>query len=192
MAAQIKLLLEIPEKIWSSMEASQYLHATQLYLLCCHLHNLLRLDCSGSRYSPVLSRFPILIRQVAAASHFRYVDPAKRSALGTAILHHYRFMERVFYPDRPRSFFPRCKKSPVALFPHLPRSTILHESKMLLKCHAVSDQAVAEALCSIMLLEESSPRQALADFLLARKAAIQKLLDQSQRGGFGFFPKYSP
>ncbi|ELK37057.1 PREDICTED: conserved oligomeric Golgi complex subunit 1 isoform X1 [Myotis davidii] len=132
MAAQIKLLLEIPEKIWSSMEASQYLHAAQLYLLCCHLHSLLQLDSSGSRYSPVLSRFPILIRQVAAASHFR--------------------------------------------------STILHESKMLLKCQAASDQAVAEALCSIMLLEESSPRQALADFLLARKAAIQKLLNQPHHG----------
>lgn len=132
MAAQIKLLLEIPEKIWSAMEASQYLHATQLYLLCCHLHSLLQLDSSGSRYSPVLSRFPILIRQVAAASHFR--------------------------------------------------STILHESKMLLKCQAVSDQAVAEALCSIMLLEESSPRQALTDFLLARKAAIQKLLNQPHHG----------
>ncbi|KAM8776229.1 conserved oligomeric Golgi complex subunit 1 [Rhynchonycteris naso] len=132
MAAQIKLLLEIPEKIWSAMEASQYLHATQLYLLCCHLHSLLQLDSSGSRYSPLLSRFPILIRQVAAASHFR--------------------------------------------------STILHESKMLLKCQAVSDQAVAEALCSIMLLEESSPRQALTDFLLARKAAIQKLLNQPHHG----------
>uniref|UniRef100_A0A452TQD9 Conserved oligomeric Golgi complex subunit 1 n=1 Tax=Ursus maritimus TaxID=29073 RepID=A0A452TQD9_URSMA len=132
MAAQIKLLLEIPERIWSSMEASQYLHATQLYLLCCHLHNLLQLDSSSSRYSPVLSRFPILIRQVAAASHFR--------------------------------------------------STILHESKMLLKCQAVSDQAVAEALCSVMLLEESSPRQALTDFLLARKAAIQKLLNQPHHG----------
>ncbi|XP_054429090.1 conserved oligomeric Golgi complex subunit 1 isoform X2 [Pteronotus mesoamericanus] len=132
MAAQIKLLLEIPEKIWSAMEASQYLHATQLYLLCCHLHSLLQLDSSGSRYSPILSRFPILIRQVAAASHFR--------------------------------------------------STILHESKMLLKCQAVSDQAVAEALCSIMLLEESSPRQALTDFLLARKAAIQKLLNQPHHG----------
>uniref|UniRef100_A0A7N5P0F5 Conserved oligomeric Golgi complex subunit 1 n=1 Tax=Ailuropoda melanoleuca TaxID=9646 RepID=A0A7N5P0F5_AILME len=132
MAAQIKLLLEIPEKIWSSMEASQYLHATQLYLLCCHLHNLLQLDSSSSRYSPVLSRFPILIRQVAAASHFR--------------------------------------------------SSILHESKMLLKCQAVSDQAVAEALCSVMLLEESSPRQALTDFLLARKAAIQKLLNQPHHG----------
>ncbi|KAM9209635.1 conserved oligomeric Golgi complex subunit 1 [Dugong dugon] len=132
MAAQIKLLLEIPEKIWSSMEASQYLHATQFYLLCCHLHRLLHLDSSGSPHSPVLSRFPILIRQVAAASHFR--------------------------------------------------STILHESKMLLKCQAVSDQAVAEALCSIMLLEESSPRQALTDFLLARKAAIQKLLNQPHQG----------
>uniref|UniRef100_A0A2K6ST69 Conserved oligomeric Golgi complex subunit 1 n=2 Tax=Saimiri boliviensis TaxID=27679 RepID=A0A2K6ST69_SAIBB len=132
MAAQIKLLLEIPEKIWSSMEASEYLHATQLYLLCCHLHSLLQLDSSSSRYSPVLSRFPILIRQVAAASHFR--------------------------------------------------STILHESKMLLKCQAVSDQAVAEALCSIMLLEESSPRQALTDFLLARKATIQKLLNQPHHG----------
>uniref|UniRef100_A0A8C5P4D7 Conserved oligomeric Golgi complex subunit 1 n=1 Tax=Jaculus jaculus TaxID=51337 RepID=A0A8C5P4D7_JACJA len=132
MAAQIKLLLEIPEKIWSAMEASQYLRATQLYLLCCHLHGLLQLDSSSSRYSPILSRFPILIRQVAAASHFR--------------------------------------------------STILHESKMLLKCKAVSDQAVAEALCSIMLLEESSPRQALTDFLMARKATIQKLLNQPHHG----------
>ncbi|KAM5151297.1 conserved oligomeric Golgi complex subunit 1 isoform 1-T1 [Callospermophilus lateralis] len=132
MAAQIKLLLEIPEKIWSFMEASQYLHATQLYLLCCHLHSLLQLDSSSSRYNPILSRFPILIRQVAAASHFR--------------------------------------------------STILHESKMLLKCQAVSDQAIAEALCSIMLLEESSPRQALTDFLLARKTTIQKLLNQPHHG----------
>ncbi|KAM5272620.1 conserved oligomeric Golgi complex subunit 1 [Ctenodactylus gundi] len=128
MAAQIKLLLEIPEKIWSAMEAAQYLHATQLHLLCGHLHHLLQLDSSTSQYSPVLSRFPILIRQVAAASHFR--------------------------------------------------ATILHESKMLLRCPAVSDQAVAEALCSIMLLEESSPRQALTDFLMARKAAIQALLNQ--------------
>lgn len=70
MAAQIKLLLEIPEKIWSCMECGQYLHGTQLYLLCCHLHSLLQLD-SSSRYSPILARFPILIRQVAAAGTFR-------------------------------------------------------------------------------------------------------------------------
>ncbi|XP_075418275.1 conserved oligomeric Golgi complex subunit 1 [Tenrec ecaudatus] len=131
-AAQIKLLLAIPEKMWSATEASQYLPAARLYLLCCHLHRLLRLGSSNPRGSPVLSRFPILIRQVAAASHFR--------------------------------------------------STILQESRQLLKCPAVSDQAVAEALCSIALLEESSPRQALADFLLARKAAIQKPLSHPQQG----------
>ncbi|XP_067403389.1 conserved oligomeric Golgi complex subunit 1 isoform X2 [Emydura macquarii macquarii] len=131
-AAQIKLLLESPEKIWSAMETSQYLHATHLYLLCCHLHSLLQLDSSSSHYSPILARFPILLRQVAAASQFR--------------------------------------------------STILHESKSLLKCQAVSDQAVAEALCSIMLLEDSSPRQALTDFLLARKSAVQQLLNQPHHG----------
>ncbi|KAG9473533.1 hypothetical protein GDO78_004044 [Eleutherodactylus coqui] len=131
-AAQIKLLLEVPEKIWSAMESSQYLRATQLYLLCCHLHSLLQLDSSTSRYSPVLARFPILIRQVAAAGTFR--------------------------------------------------STILQESKSLLRCSSASDQSVAEALCSIMLLEDSSPRQALADFLLARKAGIQQLLNQPHHG----------
>ncbi|KAJ7315841.1 hypothetical protein JRQ81_002003 [Phrynocephalus forsythii] len=71
LAAQIQLLLQIPEKIWSAMESSQYLYAAQLYLLCCHLHGLLQLDTSGTRYSPILARFPILARQVAAATHFR-------------------------------------------------------------------------------------------------------------------------
>ncbi|CDQ99580.1 unnamed protein product [Oncorhynchus mykiss] len=76
MASQIKLLLEIPERIWSSMEASQYLQAKTLitktlYLLCCHLHRQLHLEAGGPQYSPVLARFPILVRQVAAAGHFR-------------------------------------------------------------------------------------------------------------------------
>uniref|UniRef100_G1T263 Conserved oligomeric Golgi complex subunit 1 n=1 Tax=Oryctolagus cuniculus TaxID=9986 RepID=G1T263_RABIT len=79
MAAQIKLLLEIPEKMWSAMEASRYLHATQLYLLCRHLHSLLQLEAAASRSSPVLARFPILVRQVAAASHFR-AAPSARTA----------------------------------------------------------------------------------------------------------------
>lgn len=55
------------------MESSQYLQATQLYLLCCHLHDQLHLEGRGHLYSPVLSRFPILVRQVAAAGHFRSV-----------------------------------------------------------------------------------------------------------------------
>ncbi|XP_032900183.1 conserved oligomeric Golgi complex subunit 1 isoform X1 [Amblyraja radiata] len=131
MAVQIKLLLTMPEKIWSALESSHYLYATQMYLLCCHIHSILQLDSSRSHYSPVLARFPILVRQVTAG-HFR--------------------------------------------------SSILHESKTLLKGRAVSDQAIAEALCSIILLEDSSPRQALADFLLARKSAIQQLLNQPQHG----------
>uniref|UniRef100_A0A096LSY7 Conserved oligomeric Golgi complex subunit 1 n=1 Tax=Poecilia formosa TaxID=48698 RepID=A0A096LSY7_POEFO len=133
MASQIKLLLEIPERIWSAMEAAQYLQATQLYLLCCHLHSLLQLEAApGGLYSPVLARFPILVRQVATTGHFR--------------------------------------------------STILLDSRSLLRGRAVSDQAIAEALVSTMLLEDSSPRQALADFLLARKASIHQLLNQPQHG----------
>ncbi|XP_028268367.1 conserved oligomeric Golgi complex subunit 1 isoform X2 [Parambassis ranga] len=133
MASQIKLLLEIPERIWNAMEASQYLQATQLYLLCCHLHSLLQLEAAtGGHYSPVLTRYPILVRQVATTGHFR--------------------------------------------------STILLDSRSLLRGRAVSDQAIAEALVSTMLLEDSSPRQALADFLLARKASIHQLLNKPQHG----------
>ncbi|KAM9745895.1 conserved oligomeric Golgi complex subunit 1 isoform 2-T2 [Menidia menidia] len=133
MASQIKLLLDIPERIWSAMEASQYLQATQLYLLCCHLQGQLQLEPgAGGLYSPVLARFPILVRQVATTGLFR--------------------------------------------------STILLDSRALLRGRAVSDQAIAEALVSIMLLEDSSPRQALADFLLARKASIHQLLNQPQHG----------
>ncbi|KAI4822665.1 hypothetical protein KUCAC02_008197 [Chaenocephalus aceratus] len=129
----IKLLLEIPERIWSSMEACRFLQATQLYLLGCHLHSTLQLEAAaGGHYSPVLARFPILVRQVATTGHVR--------------------------------------------------STILLDSRSLLRGRAVSDQAIAEALVSTMLLEGSSPRQALADFLLARKASIHQLLNQPQHG----------
>nr|CAG32581.1 hypothetical protein RCJMB04_30a15 [Gallus gallus] len=86
----------------------------------------------------------------------------------------------------PRPLQPRPRPLPillrqVAAASHF-RSTILQESKSLLKSQTVSDQAVAEALCAIMLLEDSSPRQALADFLLARKLAIQQLLNQPHHG----------
>ncbi|XP_071619893.1 conserved oligomeric Golgi complex subunit 1 isoform X2 [Heliangelus exortis] len=131
-AAQLKLLLDIPEKVWGAVEAARYLPAARLHLLAGHLRHQLQLDGPRAHSSPVLTRFPILLRQVAAASHLR--------------------------------------------------STILQETKCLLKSQTASDQAVAEALCAIMLLEDSSPRQALADFLLARKLAIQQLLNQPHHG----------
>ena len=43
-------------------------------------------------------------------------------------------------------------------------------------------QMLAEALCSILLLEESSPRQVFTEFLLARKAALQEIFHPSQHG----------
>ncbi|XP_071429440.1 conserved oligomeric Golgi complex subunit 1 isoform X2 [Pithys albifrons albifrons] len=131
-AAQLKLLLEVPEQVWGAVERGRYLPAARLHLLGAHLRQQLQLDAPRARASPILARFPILLRQVAAASHLR--------------------------------------------------ATILQESKALLRARAVSDQAVAEALCAIMLLEDSSPRQALADFLLARKLAIQQLLNQPHHG----------
>ncbi|XP_051491149.1 LOW QUALITY PROTEIN: conserved oligomeric Golgi complex subunit 1 [Apus apus] len=131
-AAQLQLLLDVPEKVWGAVEAGRYLPAARLHLLGGHLRQQLQVGAPRARGSPVLARFPILLRQVAAASHLR--------------------------------------------------STILQESKSLLKSQTVSDQAVAEALCAIMLLEDSSPRQALADFLLARKLAIQQLLNQPHHG----------
>ncbi|XP_072298379.1 conserved oligomeric Golgi complex subunit 1 [Eucyclogobius newberryi] len=132
-AAQIALLLDIPERVWSALEAGQYLRATQLYLLSLHLHKQLQLQPSPRAcYSPVLARFPILVRQVATTGQFR--------------------------------------------------SSILLDSRSVLRGHAVSDQAIAEALVSSMLLEGSSPRQALSHFLLARKASIQQLLTQPQHG----------
>ncbi|NXE93739.1 COG1 protein, partial [Menura novaehollandiae] len=131
-AAQLKLLLEVPEQVWGAVEGGRYLPAARLHLLGAHLRRQLQLDAPRARSSPILARFPILLRQVAAASHLR--------------------------------------------------STILQESKALLRSRTGSDQAVAEALCAIMLLEDSSPRQALADFLLARKLAIQQLLNQPHHG----------
>lgn len=63
------------------MEAGRYLPAARLYLLCRHLHGLLQLDAPRARYSPILARFPILLRQVAAASHFRWVPPPRLSGV---------------------------------------------------------------------------------------------------------------
>ncbi|MBN3313493.1 COG1 protein, partial [Atractosteus spatula] len=179
MAAQIKLLLEIPERIWSAMESSQYLHATRLYLLCCHLHSLLQLGGGGPNYSPVLARFPILVRQVAAAGHFRDTI-GHQCALLVAPLRSvpYRVQSSHQCLTGKKVSVPPCSVI-CSLFL---MSTILLESKSLLKGQVVSDQAIAEALVSTMLLEDSSPRQALADFLLARKASIQQLLNQPQHG----------
>ncbi|XP_072039024.1 conserved oligomeric Golgi complex subunit 1-like [Amphiura filiformis] len=131
-ASQIKLLLDMPEKIWSSIESSQHLKATQLYLLACHIVSSLQLDSSTQQSAQLLAWFPLLSRQWTAISHFK--------------------------------------------------GGILQSCRNILKNASVSDQGVADALCSIMLLEDSSPRQVFTEFLLARKTSVQQCFHSSQHG----------
>ncbi|KAI8792747.1 conserved oligomeric Golgi complex subunit 1 [Biomphalaria glabrata] len=125
-AAQIKLLMDIPEKIWSNVDSQEYLKATQLYLLARHINASLHLDTQLS--ADVATWFPVLTRQWAAISHFK--------------------------------------------------STILQGCRQLLTDTEsdLSDQHMAEVLCSIILLEDSTPRQVFNEFLLARTKALQQIL----------------
>lgn len=130
-AAQIKLLMDFPEKIWSSVDCQDYLKATQLYLLARHINTSLHLD--SRRSSDVISWFPVLSRQWTAISHFK--------------------------------------------------STILQGCRSLL-CDTDadwSDQQMTDVLCSIILLEDSTPRQVFTEFLLARTKALQEILHSGQQ-----------
>ncbi|EDO32416.1 predicted protein [Nematostella vectensis] len=60
------------------------------------------------------------------------------------------------------------------------KESILQGSRALLKDATQTDEATADALCSILLLEESSPRQVFSEFLLARKSALQEIFHPSQ------------
>ncbi|XP_078723425.1 conserved oligomeric Golgi complex subunit 1 isoform X3 [Lampetra fluviatilis] len=134
LAAQVRLVLGVPERIWGWLEAGRHLEAARLCLLCRHVMASLGVagNPGGPACPPLLARFPLLARQAAAAAHFR--------------------------------------------------SAILQESRAVLRVRAVADQAVTDALCAVMLLEEASPRQAFADFLLARKSVVQGLLNEPQHG----------
>ena len=43
-------------------------------------------------------------------------------------------------------------------------------------------QMLAESLCAILLLEESSPRQVFSEFILSRKATLQEIFHPCQHG----------
>ncbi|KAL5005428.1 hypothetical protein ScPMuIL_018884 [Solemya velum] len=68
-ASQIKLLLDMPEKIWSALDSRDYLTAARLYLLSRHINTSLHLDSQHS--SHICSWFPVLTRQWVAISHFK-------------------------------------------------------------------------------------------------------------------------
>ncbi|XP_059174642.1 conserved oligomeric Golgi complex subunit 1-like [Physella acuta] len=125
-AAQIKLLMDIPEKIWSSVDSQEYLTAARLYLLARHINASLHLDSQLS--ADVVTWFPVLTRQWAAISHFK-----------TTILQGCRLMLADTEAD-------------------------------------LSDQQMADVLCCIILLEDTTPRQVFTEFLLARTKALQQIL----------------
>ena len=64
LAAQIKLLMDIPERIWTSVDTQQYLNATKLYLFARHIHTNLSLN------EEIMNSYPVIERQWAAISHF--------------------------------------------------------------------------------------------------------------------------
>ncbi|CAG5116585.1 unnamed protein product, partial [Candidula unifasciata] len=125
-AAQIKLLMDIPEKIWSNVDSQEYLKATQLYLLARHINSSLHLDSRQS--ADVMTWFPVLTRQWAAISHFK--------------------------------------------------STVLQGCRLLLTDTDtdLNDEHMAQVLCSIVLLEDNTPRQVFTEFLLARTKTLQEIL----------------
>ncbi|XP_033096428.1 conserved oligomeric Golgi complex subunit 1-like [Anneissia japonica] len=131
-ASQIKLLLDMPEKIWGAIENRQHLRGTQLYLLACHIMSSLQLDGVNQQSTQLLTWFPILSRQWAAVSHFK--------------------------------------------------ASILQSCRSMLKDSVMSDEDTSEALCSIILLEDSSPRQVFTEFLLARKTAVQHCFQSAHHG----------
>nr|XP_006811556.1 PREDICTED: conserved oligomeric Golgi complex subunit 1-like [Saccoglossus kowalevskii] len=62
------------------------------------------------------------------------------------------------------------------------KTSILQSCRSVLKDVKMSEQAIAEALCSILLLDDSSPRQVFTEFLLARKSAVQQFFHPYQPG----------
>lgn len=71
-ASQIKLLLGIPEEIWTCLDCGDYLIASRLYLMSQHINTSLQLDSQHA--SNFLYWLHVLNRQWAAISHFKFTQ----------------------------------------------------------------------------------------------------------------------
>ena len=65
LAAQIKLLMDIPERLWSSIDNKDFVLATKLYLFARHIHTNLSLN------DAIMVSYPVIDRQWAAISQFQ-------------------------------------------------------------------------------------------------------------------------
>ncbi|CAG8438754.1 10636_t:CDS:10 [Acaulospora colombiana] len=69
-AAQIKLLVDVPEQIWRSLESHKYLNASRLYLIAKLVYKNLQARNEDSTIN-VSATFPVVQRQWDAVSHFK-------------------------------------------------------------------------------------------------------------------------
>jgi len=72
LAASVKLLTVIPERIWSSIECGRLSQATQMFLLAQHVHTGLQADGSGGLTAEKISYwFPVVNSQWATIQHLQ-------------------------------------------------------------------------------------------------------------------------
>ena len=65
LAAQIKLLMDIPERLWSSIDSKDFVLATKLYLFSRHIHTNLSLN------EAIMISYPVIDRQWAGIAQFQ-------------------------------------------------------------------------------------------------------------------------
>nr|XP_049702682.1 conserved oligomeric Golgi complex subunit 1-like [Helicoverpa armigera] len=63
LSVQVKLLMEIPEKIWTSIESEDYVKATQLFILARHINTGLQLQIGGKNVKPGMQSLQRLVQQ---------------------------------------------------------------------------------------------------------------------------------
>ncbi|RUS21705.1 hypothetical protein BC937DRAFT_91791 [Endogone sp. FLAS-F59071] len=69
-AAQIKLLVDVPEQIWHALEQDHYLTAARLYLIAKVVYKNLQAEQEDMMFT-VETTFPVVQRQWDAVSHFK-------------------------------------------------------------------------------------------------------------------------
>nr|CAG8499016.1 2887_t:CDS:10 [Entrophospora candida] len=69
-AAQIKLLVDVPEQIWRSLENHKYLNASRLYLIARLVYKNLQVQNDDVPFN-ISVTFPVVQRQWDAVSHFK-------------------------------------------------------------------------------------------------------------------------
>ncbi|XP_023288595.1 conserved oligomeric Golgi complex subunit 1 isoform X2 [Orussus abietinus] len=69
---QLKILMDVPEKIWTAIDSKNILLATQLFILAQHLQYSLKLEVGDEE---LLNKYPIVTEQWKSISQFKTVIP---------------------------------------------------------------------------------------------------------------------